>query len=49
MYPLNRNIFWRTDFTDDTVEEDADVEINAQEPTVRFNIKPANQPTVSSD
>jgi hypothetical protein len=49
MYPLNRNIFGRTDFTDDTVEEDADVEINAQEPTVRFNIKPANQPTVSCD
>ena len=48
-YPLNRNIFGRTDFTHDIVEEDADVEKNAQEPTVRFNIKSANQPTVSSD
>jgi hypothetical protein len=48
-YPLNRNIFGRTDFEDDIVEEDADVEKNAQEPTVRFNIKSANQPIVSSD
>jgi hypothetical protein len=44
IYPLNRNIFRRTDFADD-----ADVEETAQEPTVCFNMKPANQPIVSSD
>jgi hypothetical protein len=49
IYPLNRNIFERTDFADHILEEDADAEESAQEPPVRCNTKPANEPTVSGD